>query len=291
MGGMGGGLESSDSSRVLRALAGELATGYVRDHLLAPLSRILDRPAEPESLRSALLYPDGCLRVILGHYLFSRRGRDRGELARIALEGLDIAFHEGDLVDESAPQRYWAAFEQASLRRQRKPQEQLNRAPLEGLVELYREVRLRRGAGSISGWIVREVHETGRLEPAFLRLLDVRGLGPKSASMFVRDLIYLYGIEDRLQNVDRLYVQPIDRWTRLLAPHVIEDLPEGENADWVVAGKVAKAARRAGVSGIRVNMGVYNLGVRLNQDPDSFDCFIRELIQDRRGENTLPAGH
>ena len=76
----------------------------------------------------------------------------------------------------------------------------------------------------------------------------------------LRDWIHIFQVEDQVANRDAIYLQPIDRWMRLVAPLLLEETDAANFPDWILAGKVGKAARTAGVSGIRLNMGVSWLG-------------------------------
>jgi hypothetical protein len=124
---------------------------------------------------------------------------------------------------------------------------------------------------------VQGVHHTDRIEPQFLRLVDIRNVGPKLSSLLMRDVTFLYGLEDQIDPVDRLYVQPIDKWIRLIAPYVCDDPGIEDAADWVLAGKISKYTRRAGVSGVRFNMGATFFGAREVRSMEEFPYAIEEM--------------
>lgn len=267
---------------VVISLAGR-ADGYIDDCLLPAVHRFAG-PAVPawEGAAAALEHPIACLRHVYGAYAFARRGRDNDALAAFAIGALD------DLVASSSPEGFlsqpdaralWDRFEDECRSHKIKPLEQLNRGIVSGLAELAQEVFRLDGRGSIAAWLRDGIVRTSRLEPQFLRIVDIRGVGPKLASLLLRDTVQLFDAEEPLDHADRIFVQPIDRWMRLLAPHVIPDLASPSVADWVLAGKFAKYARRAGVSGIRFNMGASYFGHREVRSPE----FLRQAIQDLSG--------
>ena len=52
-----------------------------------------------------------------------------------------------------------------------------------------------------------------------------------------------------------------------------------EAADWILAGKVSKYARCAGVSGIRLNMGMSYFGAHHVRSPDQVDEALAGLVE------------
>ena len=279
------GVIGSESVLLVRALAGDRADRYIPEFLLYPLQRVFDQEALTiRDLREGFSDPYLCLRALFGHYAFSRRGKDRADLSVLAVEALDRTCSEDDFesfLGESDGGRLWGGFLEACAESNHKPVEQLNRGVIAGLGELAQEIYRLDGVGSIAGWILKGVLQTDRLEPQFLRIVDIRGVGPKITSLFLRDTVYVYGLEAQIDRADRLYIQPIDKWMRLLAPYVIDE-PDAESpADWVLAGKLAKYSRLAGVSGIRFNMGATYFGMREVKVPEMLDQVVRALISPR----------
>lgn len=222
-----------------------------------------------------------CLAIIFGHYAFARRGKDRQVLAHIALQALKRTTSEDDfgqflaLPDAS---RLWEAFVEVAKEQREKPMEQLNRGAVAGLAELAQEIYSLDGSGSIAAWIAKGVRTTGRIEPQFLRMVDVRGVGPKLTSLILRDVAYLYRLEEILEPADKIYIQPIDKWIRLLAPYVIDEEDADTMADWILAGKLTKYTRRAGVSGIRFNMGATYFGMKEVHVQENLERAISKVL-------------
>jgi hypothetical protein len=275
---------SDESRAAMRAMAGELGDRYVSEILLPGIRRATGKAiATTEDARLAFADPYLCLRALYGHYAFSRRGKERLELADIALEALERTAQPNfeTFVEQHSAETLWAEYLVVCEERGRKPLEQQNLGVIAGLGELAQEVYGLDGIGSIAEWVIAGVAQTKRIEPRFLRMVDVRGIGPKLASLFMRDVVFLYGLEDELDPVDRLYVQPVDKWLRQIAPLIAEEVDE-EAADWILAGKLAKYTRKGGVSGIRFNMGVTYFGMKLSRDKESFAEAVMSLIQPTR---------
>ena len=271
-----------ESVALFRAMSGPKADHYIGEVLIPSLARPCRTSQTLEALKEQLQNPYRCLEMIFGHYAFARRGRDRFDLSEIALEALHRTSREdefGNFLALDDAESLWTMFDIVCRERSRKSMEQLNIGVIAGIAELAQEIYRLDGSGNIAAWIVKGIQHTCRVEPQFLRMVDVRGIGPKITSLFLRDVVLLFGLEERLEHSDRLYVQPIDKWMRAIAPFVIEE-PNAENlADWILAGKLSKYARKAGVSGIRFNMGTTWFGMREVRAPEFFESAVRQAIR------------
>lgn len=267
---------------VVRAMAGDFADRYIGEVLLPVLhSASKSESANLKDIRAAFASPYRCLHAFFSHYAFARRGKDRDDLSQMAVLALRRTTSEDSITELlKAPDGtlIWENFAAICAERGRKNSEQLNRGLLQGMVELAQEIYAIDGIGSVTGWVLRGILQTDQVEPQFLRIVDIRGVGPKTTSTFLRDVVFLFGVEDQLDNSNRLYVQPVDRWVRLFASRVIPDLDREHAVDWVIAGKLAKYARKAGVSGVRFNMGATYFGTREVREPARFDRVLSEQM-------------
>ena len=271
---------------VYEILAGEFADAYIDAFLLNHLGRVLSKPvSDLDGLRDLLDDPYLCLRAFFGHYAFARRGKDRDDLAQASMTALkslakDDAFPA--VLQAENGTALWAAFEAACAERKRKPNENQNRGLVQGMLELAQEVFRLDGIGSISKWVSDGVCSTGHIEGQFMRIVDIRGVGPKGTSTFLRDVVLTYDVEHDLEQADKIYIQPVDRWLRLVTPHAVPEPGMEDAADWIVAGKIGKYARRAKVSSIRFSMGVTYFGQRLVREPSRFETELAALLQGQR---------
>lgn len=266
---------------ILWQVSSRYADHYVGEILLNAVGKAIDcaQPTLPQ-VREALGDPILCLRVFFSHYAFSRRGKDRALLATMAIDALDRCLESdpGSIIAGHSGEALWNAYLEVTAEHNRQPTVQLDLGVIAGMAELCQEIYQEDGVGSIASWIVRSILQTDRIEPAFLRMVDIRGVGPKTTSTFLRDIVFVSGLEDQLDHQDRLYVQPIDKWMRMMAPYIIPEIVDIRAADWILAGKISKYARHAGVSGIRFNMGTTYFGLRVVHEPDAFEPRIKELL-------------
>jgi hypothetical protein len=272
-----------ESLALFRAMSSTRADHFIGEVLLPSLARTVRSDAVQEAVAEKLVDGYRFLEAAYGHYAFARRGKDRFDLSEMALEALHRTAEPddfGQFLEMDDATVLWAHFEEVCREHGRKPQEQLNRGVIGGMAELAQEIYKLDGIGSVAAWIVKGVRQTGRIEPSFLRIVDVRGIGPKIASLILRDVVLLFGLEDLVDPVDRLYVQPVDKWLRMMAPYVIDEPNADDLADWILAGKVSKYARRASVSGIRFNMGTTWFGMREVRAPEFFSSAVRHVIRD-----------
>jgi hypothetical protein len=271
---------SREVAIVVREIADRYGPLYVQELLLPRLLQHLPVAERcEESARALLCDPIGCLRAIFSEYAFARRGKERHDLAQIAVEALKRATADRELVDQEDAVFVWEAFEEVCQDRNQKPMEQLNRGVLQGLPELAQEIKQQGGSGSIALWIVDAARRTGRIENQFMRMVDVRGVGPKLSSLILRDVVYLFNLEDRIEPMDRLYFQPIDRWSRVVAEFVVEDYDDP--ADWILAGKLSKVARKSGAKGTLFNMGVTFYGTREVHSAEQFANGLIAMVQEK----------
>lgn len=271
---------SLEARTLLKVLADKPADHFVQEILIPHTRKVVHREITLENAEEILSDPIHCLQAIYGCYAFSRRGKDRSELSQIALEALDRTVREVTVdafLSEPDGSRIWNNFSDVCKAHHHKVLEQLNMGVVAGMAELAQEIFEIDGVGSIFGWVAEGVRQTGRIEPQFLRMVDVRGIGPKLASTILRDVVFLFKLEETLDHADRLYVQPVDKWLRLVFPFIVDEGLE-DPADWILAGKMAKYCRRSGVSGIRFNMGNSYFGMRDVREPERFESVIEALI-------------
>jgi hypothetical protein len=266
----------------MRVMAGEFADRYVEDFLLAHIRKTIGLPdADKDAVSDALEDPYTALLVFFGHYAFARRGKDREELGNFATEAMkrmvaEVPFEQ--VLDMPDGTLLWSQFENLCQERRRKSNEQQNRGPVQGMLELAQEIHRNDPELSLATWVVEGVDQTGKLEPQHIRVVDIRGVGPKSASTFVRDMVWLYEVEEDVEPADRIFVQPVDRWLRLVTKYVVPEPGLEDPADWIVAGKISKYTRRARVSGIAFNMGTTYFGQKVVHEPERFEDCLRDLL-------------
>jgi hypothetical protein len=257
---------------------------YYSDFVFSQLGRSLKREGFGESqFRDMMTSPEDCLRLFFANYAFARRGKDREDMTNIALRALDevvASLPPGEIVSQENGEAIWFAFDRLCTENHKKSNENQNRGLLQGMVELAQEVHRDNPGHSIATWARDVVKATRRMEDVFLRIVDIRGIGPKTTSTFLRDVTLVFGIEALIDPADRIYVQPVDRWLRLIAPIVVPEEGMEAAADWIVAGKTSKYCRRAKVEAVRFSAGVTYFGQKIALDPERFTTEVAKAIAD-----------
>jgi hypothetical protein len=267
---------------IIRKLAGAKAEQFQNGVLVPKLASLaLAASRDRQGVVEALESPSRAMRVVLGYYAFTRRGAAGDEYARIALSSLETMAADDEgferLLSTPDPPSLWPSFLEECERRNRKANEQLNRWLIDGFLGMAHRTRQEDGEGNIFHGIRDGVIRSGHVHPHFDRLTSIRGVGPKIASLLLRDVCWLYNLEHLVAPGDRLLLQPVDAWLRRVADRLTEEVSGEQTPDWVIAGKVAKLTRRAGVSGIAFNMGVQYFGLREARHAGGFARAFRSL--------------
>jgi len=59
--------------------------------------------------------------------------------------------------------------------------------------------------------------EEENIEKAYNELKSVISIKDKIASFILRDIVLLYNLEDKVSEIDQVFIQPIDTWLRKIA--------------------------------------------------------------------------
>lgn len=272
---------------LMRALAGEFADAYIRSFLIEPVARALRIEASIEQARRALTDPATCLAVFYAHYVFSRRGRERDNLVACSSAALrKLVEAHGQRVFMEPAEAIWDEFAAVCERRGISTHEEQNRGPIQGMFELAAEIEKAYPGLSLATWILEAVRRAEILEPEHARFVDIRGVGPKAASTFIRDVVVLFGVEENVPPGERIYMLAVNRWLRAILPRITTEPGLENTPDWIVAGKVAKYTRMAGVSACRFDMGVTYFGQRIVGTSGRFEQELEKLAA---GSLRLPA--
>ncbi len=266
---------------LMHRLADEFGEKYINELVYQPIQRVARTgSADSDAIRDALGDPAACLKVFLGLYAFARRGKDRDDLSNSAITSVNRlfqSFEADDILNRPDGTDLWRIFEEVSAEKGKKPHESQNRGMIQGLLELVQEIYAEDGRGSIALWIA-DAAQYGAVEEEFTRIVDIRGVGPKGTSTFIRDIVQIYDLEASVEPSNRIYFQPVDRWLRSIARLIVPEDKMAEAADWIVAGKISKYTRRAGVSGIRFSMGTTYFGQRVVRIPERFKEEVWQLV-------------
>lgn len=98
----------------------------------------------------------------------------------------------------------------------------------------------------------------GQTKEAWAKLVNIRGIGPKIASLFLRDVAIRYENELRLaKDNDRWLLQPIDIWVRRIVIHLDSNIDKNARYEELAKWIVSKSERPE-----YCNQGIWFLGQR-----------------------------
>jgi endonuclease III len=111
--------------------------------------------------------------------------------------------------------------------------------------------------------------ELGDIKKLYKDLMDITSIGPKIASLYLRDLVDVYDLESKIAPGDLVLLQPVDVWVRKVARKtgIINDGVSDEE----IKKSILRVCQEAGVSALRFNQGVWYLG------KNAFDIVIENL--------------
>ncbi len=281
-------------STILNRLAGEKAERFQREVLYPQLTRTMRIPgSSPQEVREALADAYYAFRAMLGYYAFAKRGNDRVEYSAFALQALERALKgkrenfSALLASGTAREQLWEAFVQVCQEHQRKVNEQLNRGLIEGLAEFATRIYNEDEIGNIWTTIHQAIVRSGRVEPIYQQITEIRGIGPKVGSLLLRDMVALYELDAQIDPADYHYLQPVDTWIRRIGPMLTDEL-NNDSADWIIAGKLSKLCRRNRVSGVRFNQGVQYLAIVEVRKLELLKDYLRKLAQSTPATSAPP---
>lgn len=109
--------------------------------------------------------------------------------------------------------------------------------------------------GNITKWSVEAIHN-GDIDSVYIRLDEIRSIGDKIITFYLRDLDFLFDFH--LDAADFILLQPIDTWVRQLSEKI--GLVSPSEAEYWVKRAVVKACLAAGVKPSLYNVGAWWVG-------------------------------
>lgn len=111
--------------------------------------------------------------------------------------------------------------------------------------------------------------KSGNIETAWNKLVKIRGIGKKIASLFLRDVVYAFEVdEDKIGK--KVYVQPIDIWTERGAEALAQFVSRTPKTYWDFAEVLVEVSERATVRSTLTNVGLWIFGAQLVRNPVQF---------------------
>ena len=126
---------------------------------------------------------------------------------------------------------------------------------------------------------VRDMIQNGNTRKVHKLLVNVRGIGTKITSFYMRDIVYLGGL-DELKIKDAHYLQPIDTWLEQTLSIILEDVPKKLEEK---QRTIVELCKEADVSQIAFNQGAWVLGSQIAGNFSSF----REILKGRNAKSII----
>lgn len=238
----------------MRDIAALDAERYLHEYLLPKWREVVGGEGDGSEAHLSTFAP--ALRLVLRHYALGHRRFSRLGVSDAAERAIGSAERQGadEFLRGGDSQPFWKRFTEALTPKGRKSADQLE-GLLTGLLEWNFETYRAAGEESLVAWILAEVRETGRAEHIHQLMREIPGFGPKAASRLLRDLVLVFQLEERVHPADRYLLQTVGKPIRKVAATILANAEDRRLPDWVLAGKISKACRMAGVSGARFNAG------------------------------------
>jgi hypothetical protein len=105
---------------------------------------------------------------------------------------------------------------------------------------------------------VDEIKST-KLKNEYKDLQSIFQIGPKIASMYLRDIVTLYDLNSYIPIDEFQFLQPIDTWVKKIARQ-LTIIDENEKKDGKIREKIVKACNENGISPLDFNSGAWYMG-------------------------------
>jgi len=97
----------------------------------------------------------------------------------------------------------------------------------------------------------------------FNRIDDIKGVGQKIASLYLRDMLFLYDRDQKTKNLEKLtqeqlfVMYPIDTWVKNISKKILD---EKIGDDKKIAFEIFEKCHEYGVNAVYVNHGIWYIG-------------------------------
>lgn len=109
-----------------------------------------------------------------------------------------------------------------------------------------------------------------KVTDVFEDLKNIYGIGDKLASLYLRDIVFIYTLPKYIKKEYYIYLQPVDTWVKQVA-NALWIIEPDDNDNEVVSNKIIKECLRLKVSPLLFNAGAWYCGKH------SFKLFFENL--------------
>jgi hypothetical protein len=113
--------------------------------------------------------------------------------------------------------------------------------------------------------------EKGNIAQAYEDINGIWSVGDKTASLFLRDLVSVFELEERLKHSiqDFLFLQPVDTWVRQVSTNI--GIISNKDSDMTLKLNTLDICQKCNISPIEFNQGAWFIGAR------SFELILKLL--------------
>jgi len=123
----------------------------------------------------------------------------------------------------------------------------------------------------IQQWVKDELLNGSRKEGTIKKLQKLRGIGEKISKLYIRDVVYTYNIEDKIDKEYRHILHPVDVWVER-GWKAFKGIPD--DGKHYKAEKIAKElvnmANENNVSNTKINAGIFFYGAKICENRNLF---------------------
>ncbi len=95
----------------------------------------------------------------------------------------------------------------------------------------------------------------------FIELTNIYGIGDKLASLYLRDIVFLYKLDNFINSDEFEYYQPIDTWVKQIATK-LKIINENEKRLEIIKRKIINQCKKTNVSPLFFNAGAWLVGAQ-----------------------------
>lgn len=121
---------------------------------------------------------------------------------------------------------------------------------------------------NILRWSIDKIGK-GNLKNVYKEIRSIRQIGDKTASLFLRDVVTIFKLENKVHLDDYVLLQPVDTWVRKISKRL--NLAPSDISDEKLKRNLVNICLKNGVSPIKLNQGIWYLG------SFSLDILLRNL--------------
>lgn len=214
------------------------------------------------------------LALFLEGYAFEREGKQKN-YPYAAVIGLLCVKRNNGILNQNVAQQIWNCFSQLlnnqGLNPERNPlNPNMNTQQNSSLIDVILNNNLTQQNLTLTTYLENLIKQNN-IEQAHQFLKTIRGIGDKIASLFLRDLVDVMGINLMRQIQRRDLLQPVDIWVKQTIKILCKNpkISDAKIRKFIVNGSI-----RCGLNPERVNMGIWFFGSRIVGNIDKLKAIL-----------------